>query len=154
MKTVALKLNLAEDAAEEIVLAEVVKLSDERDAAVIKLAEVEKAKRDAEIEATLTELVDGGHVLPGQKDAWTKLAEDSPESFAVFAANAKKVKAIELGEVGTSAGGEPVSDDPTVELDNRAKKLAEERTIPYGDAMTLALTEDPALAARYHNRNT
>jgi hypothetical protein len=152
MKTVALKLNLAEDADEKIILAEVVKLSDERDAAVNKLAEVEKAKRDAEIEATLTELVDGGHVLPGQKDSWTKLAEDSPESFAVFAANAKKVKAIELGEVGTSAGSETPSEDPTVELDERAKKLAEERSVPYGDAMTLALAEDPALAGRYNAR--
>lgn len=152
MKTVALKLNLAEDASEEIVLAEVVKLSDERDAAVAKLAEVEKAKRDAAIEATLTELVDGGHVLPGQKDAWTKLAEDSPESFAVFAVNAKKVKAIQLSEVGTSEGGESSTDDPTVELDNRAKKLAEERSIPYGDAMSMALAEDPALAGRYNAR--
>jgi Mu-like prophage I protein len=159
MKTVATKLNLAEDAPEALVLAEVVKLA-EHDAAETKradtaettLAEVEKAKRDAEIEATLTELVDGGHVLPGQKEAWTKLAEDSPESFAVFAVNAKKVKAIELGEIGTSAGSESSTDDPTVELDNRAKKLAEERSIPYGDAMSLALAEDPALAGRYNAR--
>lgn len=154
-------LKLSEGADDVAIDAAVMALAEDRDAEKVRadaaektLAEVEKAKRDAEIEATLTELVDGGHVLPGQKEAWTKLAEDSPESFAVFAVSAKKVKAIELGEVGTSEGGESSTDDPTVELDNRAKKLAEDRGIPYGDAMNLALAEDPALAARYHNRDT
>lgn len=36
-----------------------------------------------------------------------------------------------------------------VMLAERAKKLAEERSIPYGEAMSRALAEDPALAERY-----
>ena len=157
-------LKLAEDADDVAIDEAVMALAEDRDAEKTRadaaertLAEVEKAKRDAEVERLLTELVDGAHILPGQKDAWTKLAEASPESFAVFAENAKKTKAIELGETGSasvSASVSEASDDPTAELDARATKLAEERSIPYGDAMSQALAEDPALAARYHNRDT
>ena len=43
----------------------------------------------------------------------------------------------------------PSTDRPDIELDEAAKKIAEERSIPYGKAMTVALAEDPALAERY-----
>jgi len=43
----------------------------------------------------------------------------------------------------------PRAERPDVELAERAKKLAEERSIPYGKATRLVLAEDPALAKRY-----
>jgi len=149
MKTVALKLNLAEDADEGLILAEVVKLTDERDAAVAKIAAVEKAARDAEVEHLLSELVDGAHILPGQKEAWKKLADDAPDSFTVFAENAKKTKAIELGESGDGANVEE-SDDPNIALAELATKIASERKLELGTAMDAALAERPDLAARLY----
>jgi hypothetical protein len=158
MKTVALKLNLSEDATEDVILAEVVKLEESRDAektradnAEATLAEEAKRVRSEEVDRLLSELVDGAHILPGQKEAWAKLAEDAPESFDVFAANAKKSKAIELGETGSGQAGD-ASDDPTVELDEATQKIAKDRGITYGDAMAVALAEDPALAGRYNAR--
>jgi hypothetical protein len=160
MKTVIQLLKLSENADEPTIHAAVVKLAEHdaaetkrADTAEAKIAEEAKRVRAAEVDRLLSELVDGAHILPGQKEAWAKLAEDAPASFDVFAANAKKVKAIELGESGSGKASEETSDDPAVELDEAAKKLAEERKVPYGEAMTLALAEDPALAARYHNRN-
>ncbi len=41
------------------------------------------------------------------------------------------------------------SDRPDIQLAAAAKTLAEERSIPYGEALTVALAEDPALAKRY-----
>jgi hypothetical protein len=150
MKSVALKLNLAEDADETIILAEVVKLADERDAAVAKIAAVEKAARDAEVEHLLAELVDGAHILPGQKEAWKKLADDAPDSFTVFAENAKKSKAIELGESGD--GSQPVeeSDDANTALAELAAKIAKDRDLELGAAMDVALAERPDLASRLY----
>lgn len=150
MKSVALKLNLAEDADETLVLAEVVKLTDERDAAVAKIAAVEKAARDAEVEHLLSELVDGAHILPGQKEAWTKLAEDAPESFAVFAENAKKVKAIELGETGDGSQPAEESEDANTALAELAAKIAKDRDLELGAAMDVALAERPDLASRLY----
>jgi hypothetical protein len=43
----------------------------------------------------------------------------------------------------------PRAERPDVQLAERAKKLAEERSIPYGEAMTVVLAEDPDLAKRY-----
>jgi hypothetical protein len=148
MKSVALKLNLSEDADEALVLAEVVKLSDERDTAVAKLAEVEKAKRDAEVTAKLSELIDGGHVLPGQKDTWLKLAEDSPASFDAMAEQAKHAKSIELGETGD--GAKPESDlTPDEQLDAKAREIAKTRNVGLAEATDLALSENPELKDAY-----
>lgn len=44
----------------------------------------------------------------------------------------------------------PRSERPDVQLAEASKKIAEERSIPYGAAMAVALAEDPALAKRYH----
>ncbi len=160
MKTVALKLNLSEDADESTILAEVTRLEESRDAekkraddATTKLDEAAKATRVAAVEATLSALIDGGHLLPGQKDGMLALAESSPDGFDRAAVILKAAKAIVLGETGSGKPPADASDDPAVELDEAARKLAEERKVPYGEAMTLALAEDPALAERYHNRN-
>lgn len=45
------------------------------------------------------------------------------------------------------------SDRPDVELAERAKARAEKDGVDYGSAMTLELTEDPALASRYADQN-
>jgi hypothetical protein len=158
MKTVALKLNLSEDADEALILAEVVKLEESRDAekaradeAVAKLAEEAKRVRAEEVDRLLSELVDGAHILPGQKEAWAKLAEDAPESFSVFAENAKKTKAIELGETGSGAKRDDAADDASAELAEKAKARAAKDGITITAAQTLTLTEDKDLAERVHH---
>jgi hypothetical protein len=153
MKTVALKLNLSEDADESTILAEVVKLTEDRDSekvraddATKKLAEIEKTAKTAEVERTLTELVDGGHVLPGQKDTWLALAEASPESFAAMAEQAKKTKSIELGESGSGEGGASDSDaTPSVKMAEAAQKLADDKSISISEATDIILA-DPKYA--------
>lgn len=157
MKSVALKLNLAEDADETTILAEVVRLAEDRDAekgradeATAKLAEVEKAKRDAEVEAKLVELIDGGHVLPGQKEMWLSLAEAAPASFDAMAESAKKAKAIELGETGDGTPPADESDDANTALAELAAKIASERKLELGAAMDVALAERPDLASRLY----
>lgn len=55
----------------------------------------------------------------------------------------------ELPSVPVPRGYRLVTKHADVELDERAKKLAEERQVSYGDAMSLALAEDPALSSRY-----
>ena len=157
MKSVALKLNLAEDADETTILAEVVRLAEDRDAekgradeATAKLAEVEKAKRDAEVEAKLVELIDGGHVLPGQKEMWLSLAEAAPASFDAMAESAKKAKAIELGETGDGTPPADESDDANTALAELAAKIAKDRDLELGAAMDVALAERPDLASRLY----
>ena len=157
MKSVALKLNLAEDADETTILAEVVRLAEDRDAekgradeATAKLAEVEKAKRDAEVDAKLTELIEGGHVLPGQKEMWLSLAEAAPASFDAMAESAKKAKAIELGETGDGTPPADESDDANTALAELAQKIASERKLELGAAMDVALAERPDLASRLY----
>jgi hypothetical protein len=149
-ETIIKALKLTEESDEEAVEAAVVKLVEERDTARTQLADTEKAKRDAEIEATLTALIEGGHVLPGQKDVWIKLAEDAPESFTAMAEERKSVKAIELGEVGQ--GGIPVEEpeDANLALAQLSEKIAEERKLDLGEAMSVALAERPDLASRLY----
>lgn len=163
MKTVINALKLAEGADESAIHAAVVKLAEERDTetkraddATAKLAEVEKTKRAGEVAVELTEIEKLGNLTPGEKPEFVTLAEDKPDVYAARVAERKALPEgtkIKFGEAGTSASGSEASDDPTVAVDLAAKKLAEERSIPYGEAMTLALAEDPALAGRYHNRD-
>jgi hypothetical protein len=151
-ETIIKALKLAEESDETAVEAAVVKLVEERDQAVTKLGDFEKATRDAEIEATLTALIEGGHVLPGQKDVWLKLAEDAPESFATMAEERKSVTAVELGERGE--GGIPADEpeDANAALAQLADKIAEERKLDLGDAMSVALAERPDLASKLYVR--
>ena len=158
MKTVALRLNLAEDAAEATILAEVTKLSEHdaaetkrADAAEVKLGEVEKTARDAAVEVILSDLIAGGHVSPGQKDTWLKLADAAPEQFDAMAETAKQHKIIDLSEHGTGGAGE--SDlqygDASIELAEKAKARAAADGLTYTAAEKIVLAEQSDLAERY-----
>jgi len=157
MKTVALKLKLAEDATEEVILAEVTRLEESRDAeklradeATASLAEVKKAKRAGEVEVVLAELISGGHVAPGQKGTWLALAEAAPEQFDAMAEAAKQHKVIDLGEHGASGGNEGSAyANPSVELAEKAKARAAKDGLKYAAAEKLVLAEDPDLKTRY-----
>ncbi len=148
-------LKLSEDATDEAVEAAVVQLAEDRDAekkraddAVAKLAEVEKSKRDAEVAAKLDELIAGGHVLPGQKDTWLQLAEDSPASFDAMAEQAKHAKSIELGETGD--GSKPESEvSPAEAIALKASEISETRKVDLAEATDIALAENPELKAAY-----
>ena len=156
MKTVALKLNLAEDATEEVILAEVTRLEESRDAekrradtATTKLAETEKAKRAGEVEVVLSELIKGGHVAPGQKDTWLALAEAAPEQFDAMAETAKQHKVIDLGEHGSSDGGSESTKAADVELAEKTRARMASDSVDFATAKRLVLSEDPDLKTRY-----
>lgn len=157
MKTVALKLNLSEDADEGTILAEVTRLEESRDAekkraddAEATLAEAAKATRTAAVEATLSALIDGGHLLPGQKDEMLALSEDSPAGFDRAAEILKTAKAITLGETGSASAGDQTSyADASVELAEKAKARKAADGITFAAAQRLVLTENEDLAARY-----
>ena len=155
MKSVIQKLQLSEDADESAILAAVVTLSEERDsektradAAEARLAEGERAARTAAVEAQLSELIDGGHLLPGQKDEMLALAEDSPSGFDRAVAVLKTSKALELGEAGTSEGGD-ANTDPEEALTVKASEIAKERGVDMATALDLALSENPTIADAY-----
>ena len=160
MKSVALKLHLSEDSDEDTILSEVVKLAEHdavetkrADVAEATLAEEAKRIRREQVERTLGELIDGGHLLPGQKDKMLALAEDSAAGFDRTAEILRTTKAIVLGELGTSDPGGDGSDDPTVELAEKSEARAKSAGISYAEAMAIVLSEDPALKTRYDNRN-
>jgi len=140
-------LKLAEDADESLILAEVQKACDERDAAQAKLAEGEKAERVRRLEAAITET----EVLPAEKDALLKLAESDPESFASILDARKGVKLVDTSEKGEGAAPDEPKEyaDPSIELAEKAAARAEKDGIGYGEAMSLVLADEPALAERY-----
>ena len=156
MDTKTLKaLQLTEGASEDAVQTAVLALVEDRDtqktarvAAETTLATVVKAKRDGEVETKLSELIADGHVLPGQKETWLKLAETAPESFDAMAEQVKTVKAIDLGEKGTDKHGD-TDKAASVQLAEAADKIAAERKVDLATATDLALTENPELKARY-----
>ena len=137
MKSVALKLNLAEDADEATVLAEVTKLEERVTVAETALAEAEKAKRDASVEATLSALIEGGHVAPGKKAELIALAEASPAGFDIACALLKDAKAVDLEEHGTREGGSADGIDASEDVAKRALALSEEKHIDLSEAMVL-----------------
>ncbi|MGA3168277.1 MAG: phage protease [Candidatus Limnocylindrales bacterium] len=96
------KLNLTEDATDEVILAEVVKLIDRAEAAEAKTAEAEKATRRVESEAKLAEAIKDTHVLPAEKDALMALAEASPEAFEATLEARKTVKLVDVTEHGNA----------------------------------------------------
>jgi hypothetical protein len=164
VKDVALKLNLAEDASEDLILAEVVKLAEDRDAekaradaAESKMAEEAKRIRGEAVERTLSELIEGGHLLPANKDEMLALAEDSPAGFDHTVTVLKTSKAIELGERGDgSEPPEPVTyDDPSVELAEKAQALITAgKATDVAAAQDMVLAESPDLKTRLYQPRT
>lgn len=161
MKTVAVKLNLAEDADEGSILAGVVKLAEDRDAekaradaAELKLTERDKAERTRAFEAKFAEATEPDEkgrvrVLPGEKDAYAKLAEaDHDATLAALDARMSGPVALQLGEVGSGGEGESHA-DPSVELAAKAKARAKADSTTYAEAERMVLAEDESLAERY-----
>ena len=96
------KLNLTEDATDEVILAEVVKLIDRAEAAEAKTAEAEKEVRKVDAEAKLAEAIKDAHVLPAEKDALMALSESAPDVFAATLEARKTVKLVDVTEHGNS----------------------------------------------------
>jgi len=165
VKSIALKLNLAEDASEELVLSEVVRLSEERDAekaradaAEAKLAEEAGRVRAQELEAALAEAMrmdEKGyvHLLPAQKELVLSLAESSHEAAMNWVAEAMKVTGWKFSEIGDgSPAPDPVVyESASVELAERAQVRKDADGVSFAEAQRLILTEDPALAERIQN---
>lgn len=154
MKTVALKLNLSEDADEKTILAEVVKLEErvtlaetERDEAKTKLAESEKATHDADVNARLDAAVDLAEITPGER---ITLAEKDDAARDSFLEARKGMKAITLGESGSGERGDDSQyADASVDLDEKSKARAKADSIQLAEAQKLVLAENEDLAQRY-----
>lgn len=157
MKTVAIRLNLAEDASEALVLAEVVKLAEHdaaetkrADTAELKLAETEKASSIAAFTIKLDEKIKTENtVSPGQRDYFLGLADRNMVE-AELALASHTVKVIDLTERGSGTEGD---DKPTkradVELAERTRARMAKDSISYSQAKGLELSENTDLAARY-----
>ena len=157
MSKVTEYLSLADDAPEELILAEVRKIEGERDAekqraeaAETKLAEIEKEQAKAKAEAALAELIEGGHLAPASKEAYLALAEKAPAEFEAILNVAKQQKVVEFGERGDggkdSAGRYP---NASVELAAKARARKQADGISFAEATRLILAEDHDLKARY-----
>lgn len=149
-------LKLAEGADEAAIDAAVLALAERAeagDAALSELATVKQEARATSVEHTLSELISGGHVAPGQKDAWLKLAEAAPEQFDAMAEAAKAHKIVELSEHGApqTAGDSEGSQyaNASVELAETAKARAKQDGISYASAERIVLSENTELAGRY-----
>ena len=98
---------------------------------------------------TLSELIKGGHVAPGQKDTWLALAEAAPEQFDAMAETAKQHKVIDLGEHGSSDGGSESTKPADVELAEKTRARMASDSVDFATAKRLVLCEDPDLKTRY-----
>lgn len=158
MKTVALKLSLAEDASEETILAEVIRLA-EHDAAetvradglAAKLAETEtKAAVDA-FAVKLDEKITGGFIATGERETFVDLATSQSVELAEKLIEARTAKVVDLAERGTDGEGSDGGTyaDASVELAEKAKARKAADGSTYAAAEKLVLAEDEGLAARY-----
>lgn len=157
MKTVAIRLNLAEDASEALVLAEVVKLAEHdaaetvrADAAVLELTEAARIGALAAFTIQLDEKIKAENTIaPGERDYF--LAE--AERDVVHAADMldhRTHKVLDLTERGSGIEGD---DKPTkradVELDEKTNARKLKDGVSHAEASRLVLSEDPDLKARY-----
>ncbi len=140
-------LKLSEGADEPTVLAEVKKVVTERDVAVGKLSERDKADRVRRLDEAIT----ATEVLPREKDRLVKLAETHPDAFDAELADRKGGKQIDTTEHGSGAPGKATDVYPnaSVELAEKAKARAKKDSIEYSAASRLVLSEEPDLAERY-----
>lgn len=155
MKTVALRLSLAEDASEETILAEVTKLAEHdaaetvrADAAEATLAETAKQAAVDAFAVKLDEKIAGGFIASGERETFVKLAGEQSPELAETLIEARTAKVIDLGEVGTD---EPVTEyaDATVELAEKAKALVDAgKATDIVAAQDMVLAESPDLKVR------
>ena len=160
MKTVATKLNLAEDAPEALVLAEVVKLADHdaaetkrADEAEVQLAETEKTGAIAAFTIKLDEAIKTKNtVAPGQRDYFLGLADRNmvEAELALASHTAKVIDAIEHGS-GTEGDDKPTK-RADVELSELSRARMVKDGIDYPKAMALTLSENHnEIQERYQN---
>ena len=107
MITVIQKLNLAEDASEAVVLAEVTKLVERNTALEAELAETRKASALAAITMRLDEAVAAKEILPAEKDEQLVKFAESPAAVEGFLAARK---GIEVGPDRREQGSDPQQD--------------------------------------------
>lgn len=145
-------LQLAEDASDDTVLAEVTKLAERATAAEAKLAESESNARKAVVEAKLAELIDGGHIYPADKDEWVALAEEAPARFDSLTEKAKAHKVVDLGEHGDAGdhSDDLHGDDIGTQVAVKAAEIAKAEGIDLADATEKAIASIPDLAQRRH----
>lgn len=149
-------LKLAEGADEAAVETAVIALSEDRDAektradaAELKLAETEQATHDEDVKVRLDKAVELAEITPGER---ITLAEKDDVHRDAFLDARKGVKAIKLGEKGSSEkGSSDQAKRADVELAEKTKTRMTKDSVTYSVAMGLVLSEDLDLKTRYED---
>lgn len=137
-------LHLSEDAPDELILAEVSKVTAERDTALATLAEREKAERVTKLDAAIAST----RVMPAEKEFLLSLAESSPATFdqMLAAREAADVKFLDTAEHGKGVtppdGGAP-GKNASVELAELTRARMAKDGVDFAKAKGLTLSENP-----------
>jgi hypothetical protein len=173
MQKLVERFELNEDATEDDVLSaidsQVTKLTEEKsgletqlsetktklEAAEAQLAEIEKEKRDADIEHQLSEAVTALKVTPAEvgdaeTPGWVReLAFSNPDVFAKMVE--QRQPQVDLSENGSGENLEPKGQDkaPDVAIRDAARKLMSEEKLDLAEAYRQARIRNPELAEEY-----
>jgi hypothetical protein len=144
-------LKLDESADDAIVLAEVVKVTKERDEALTKLAEGDKADRIRRLDEAINSGDNG--ITPAKREAMVTLAESDPVAFNATLDALQGIKVVDLSERGDKGGDAPEpspAPNASVELAAEvAELMAAEKGLSYSLAQSRVLAKKPDLKARY-----
>jgi hypothetical protein len=102
--------------------------------------------RAMDVQAAIDAAVQEGKITPAQRGFFEKSAMADLDGFKALVASMKPV--VALGERGTAADGVAMNNLPTVEaeIERRvAEKRAANAAMPYGQALKLVASENPAL---------
>jgi hypothetical protein len=173
MDDLAKVLQLAEDADEATILAEVTRITERNDeletqltesterittlesdktALETTIAEERQAAQDADRDRIIAALIDGGHVAPAEKDDLVALADSNYELFVKHAETRKAHRVIDLKDRGVHSSGEEPKQyaDPSAEVMRRAKELqAKNDGLKFMEAVGQVLATDDDLASQY-----
>lgn len=117
--------------------------------ATTKLAAIEKANHEAEVERTLEEALKARKMLPAQKATFVAMAatvDGLKQVKALLAATAEGSFAAPSGLEGRDADKGGAREKDAATLAAEASKLAAERGIPFPDAMSI-VSSAPASGA-------
>jgi hypothetical protein len=110
--------------------------------------EVEKKMKRMEAEKVIDGYIAKGVVLPAQKDKSVNMFLMDEENFGDFLKNAKPV--INFTEQGSSTDGDKSASEL---IADGAKKLMEEKKIPYDRAVKEFMASNKEIAKKYHSEN-
>jgi hypothetical protein len=157
MKELVDLLQLAEDADEATILAEVERIKTRAETLNTELTELKQSQYESERDAIIDGLIADGHVAPAEKDDLVALADRDFELFKRHAEHRKLRQVIDLAERGRhedpNAGAEPqdFGPNPSLEVVRLADELRTKENVPFVTAIqrVLAAPQHKELAEAY-----